>query len=123
MPFLHDLHLNIPEISQAEELLDKQLSGLDTIIAALQSHGDKEAARKTLRDLLRDILESYLTALAEERVTKGILAAAAITLMSLSGVSVGAIIGALVAGPIRGVDAKALKRILGGWREKKDKGE
>ena len=39
-----------------------------------------------------------------------------------AGISVGAIIGALVAGPIVGVDAKALKRILGGWRDKKDNG-
>ena len=120
---LQDMRLNLPEAGQARELLEKQVNALDNIVAMLQSDGDKEAARKTLRDLLYDVLESYLKVLADRGRTRGILAAAALASLSLTGVDVSFIVAALVAGPIVGIDAKALKRILSGWREKKDKGE
>ena len=117
------MRLNSPEAGQAQALLEKQVNALDDIVAMLQSDGDKEAARKTLLDLLYDVLESYLKVLADGGVTKGILAAAAIALLSLTGVEVGYIIAALVAGPIVGLDVKALKKILSEWKKKKDEGE
>ena len=121
--FLDDLRLNSPEAEKALELLDKQANALDNIIAILQSDGDKEAARKTLRDLLYDVLESFLQALAEKGSTRGILAAAALVLLSLTGVEVTYIVAALVAAPIIGLDVNALKKILTDWKKKKDKGE
>ncbi len=117
------MRLNSPEAGQAQALLEKQVNSLDNIVAVLQSDGDKEAARKTLRDLLYDVLESYLKVLADGGVTRGILAAAAIASLSLTGVDVSLIIAALVGGTIVGIDAKALKRILIEWKEQKDKGE
>ena len=69
------------------------------------------------------MLESYLKLLADKGVTRGILAAAAIASLSLTGVDVGYIIAALVASPIIGIEAKALKKSLSGWKKKKDKGE
>lgn len=121
--FLDDLRLNSPEAEKALELLDKQANALDNIIAILQSDGDKEAARKTLRDLLHDVLESYLQALAEKGPTRGILAAAALVSLSLTGVEVTYIVAALVAAPIIGLDVNALKKILTDWKKKKDEGE
>ncbi len=120
---LRDLHLNVPEAGEALDLLDKQADELDNIIAILQSDGDKEDARKTLRDLLYDVLESFLKVLAKSGPTKGILAAAALAALSLTGVEVTNITAALVAGPIIGLDVKALKKILTDWKKTKDNGE
>ena len=107
----------------AMDLLNEQVDALDNIIAILQSDGDKEAARITFRDLLYDVLESYLKVLANKAVTRGILAAAAIVLLGLAGVDVGNVVGALIAGTIVGIDPKALKKIVSEWKMKKGKGE
>jgi len=120
---LRDLHLNVPEAGEALDLLDKQADELDNIIAILQSDGDKEAARKTLRDLLYDVLESFLKVLAKSGPTRGILAAAALASLSLTGVEVTYIVAALVAGPIVGLEVNAIRKILAGWKKKKDEGE
>ena len=120
---LRDLHLNVPEAGEALDLLDKQADELDNIIAILQSDGDKEAARKTLRDLLYDVLESFLKVLAKSGPTRGILAAAALAALSLTGVEVTNITAALVAGSIIGLDVHAIRKILAGWKKKKDEGQ
>ena len=120
---LRDMRLNSPEAGQAQALLEKQVNALNDIVAILQSDGDKEAARKTLLDLLYDVLESYLKVLADGGVTKGILAAAAIALLSVAGVDISIIVVALVAGPIVGLEVKALRKILSEWKKKKDEGE
>lgn len=120
---LRDMRLNSPEAGQAQVLLEKQVNALDDIVAMLEPDGDKEAARKTLRDRLYDVLESYLKVLADGGVTKGILAAAAIALLSVAGVDISIIVVALVAGPIVGLEVKALRKILSEWKKKKDEGE
>ena len=51
---LRDMRLNVPEAGDALYLLTEQAIAIDNIIAILESDGDKEAARKTLRDLLHD---------------------------------------------------------------------
>ena len=101
----------------------KQANSLDNIIAILQSDGDKEAARKTLRDLLHDVLESFLKELAKSGPMRGILAAAALGALSLTGVEVTFIVVALVGGPIIGLGPKGIRKILAGWKKKKDEGE
>ena len=121
---LRDMRLNVPEAGDALDLLNEQANALDNIIAILQSDGDKEAARKTLRDLLLDVLESFLEVLATSGPTKGILATAALAALSLTGVEVTTIVAALVAGPIIGLEVIAIMKILAGWKKKKkDEGQ
>ncbi len=120
---LREMRLNVPEAGDALYLLTEQANALDNIIAILQSDGDKEAARKTLRDLLYDVLESFLKVLATSGPTRGILATAALAALSLTGVEITSIVAALVAGPIIGLDVHALRKILAGWKKKKDEGQ
>lgn len=114
---LGDMRLNSPEAEEASELLERQSEFLDNILGKVHGDGSEEAARKSLLELLHDLIESIVTALAEELPTKGVLAAAALALLGVAGVEVTNFIAALVAGPIIGPEL--LKRIFEGRRHEK----
>jgi len=120
---LGDMGYNSDEAFKAKALLEKHIKVLDTIIVMLEADGDIEAARKSLRDELAEVIDNFIKVIKQDGPIKGVLASMAIGLMAIAGVEVGAVIGALVAGPIVGIDAKALKNILTGKKKKRDKGK
>ena len=119
--FLRDQRRNSDEFKEAEELLGQQERALNQIIANLQSGGDKQEAQETLKELLFNFLSKFLELASKEGPLRGLVAALALTTMSVAGLDIHPITQALVAGSI--VSKEVLTGIVKGWRQIRGKGK
>jgi len=93
-------------------LEERQIGSLDRVIERLEAGEDIEAARQTNSELVHNVLEAFLKALADQSVMKGIFAAAAISATSIAVVEIGPISQALIARSIVGAEVvRALRSI------------